>query len=102
MTKSRRPPRILVFSWLGLLALLALTTATAYLPLGAANTVVAMTIATIKATMVAAVFMELRERQPLMLAFAGAGFFWLGIMLWLAMADYVTRPDFPPAVTWGG
>jgi cytochrome c oxidase subunit 4 len=46
--------------------------------------------------------MELRERQPLMLAFAGAGFFWLGIMLWLAMADYVTRPDFPPAVTWGG
>jgi cytochrome c oxidase subunit IV len=46
-------------------------------------------------------FMELRERNPLTLTFAGAGFFWLGIMLWLALTDYVTRPNFPPVVNWG-
>ncbi len=42
--------------------------------------------------------MELRERNPLTLTFAGAGFYWLGIMLWLALTDYVTRPNFPPAI----
>jgi cytochrome c oxidase subunit 4 len=102
MTKAQRPARILVLSWLGLLCLLALTTGAAYLPLGATNTVVALVIATIKGALIAAIFMELREGRRLTLAFAGAGFFWLGIMLWLAMADYVTRPNFPPVVTWGG
>jgi cytochrome c oxidase subunit IV len=97
MTKTRRPPRILVVSWIGLLALLALTVSAAYLPLGTANTVVAMTIATAKATIVATFFMELRERHPLTIPFAGAGFFWLAIMLWLALADYLTRPNFPSA-----
>jgi cytochrome c oxidase subunit 4 len=102
MTKAQRPARILVLSWLGLLALLALTTGAAYLPLGATNTVVAVVIATIKGALIAAIFMELRESSRLTLTFAGAGFFWLGIMLWLAFADYMTRPNFPPAVNWGG
>lgn len=102
MTKSQRPARILVISWLGLLTLLALTTGAAYLPLGATNTVVALFIATIKAALIAAIFMELRESQRLTLTFAGAGFFWLAIMLWLTLADYTTRPNFPPVVNWGG
>jgi cytochrome c oxidase subunit 4 len=89
------PPRALVLSWAGLLALLATTVFTAYLPLGAFNTVTALVIATGKAFLVAAIFMELRKRSGLTIAFAGAGFFWLGIMIWLAMADYLTRP--PPA-----
>jgi cytochrome c oxidase subunit 4 len=97
MTRTRRPPRILVVSWIGLLALLALTASAAYLPLGTANTVIAMTIAAAKATIVATFFMELRERHTLTIPFAGAGFFWLAIMLWLALADYLTRPNFPPA-----
>lgn len=97
MTRSRRPPPILVASWVGLLALLALTVFVAYLPLGTANTVVAVTIATAKAMIVATVFMELRERQPLIIPFASAGLFWLAIMLWLVFADYVTRPNFPAA-----
>lgn len=101
LPKNRRPPRLVVFSWLGLLALLTTTVFVAYLPLGATNTVVAMTIAAIKAALVAAIFMELRERSPLTLTFAGAGFFWLGIMLWLTLGDYVTRPNFPPVMHWG-
>ena len=61
----------------------------------------AMIIAAIKAAIVAALFMELRERDALTMTFAGAGFFWLGIMLWLAFSDYATRPNFPPAMHWG-
>jgi cytochrome c oxidase subunit 4 len=90
------PPRALVLCWLGLIALLTLTVCVAYLPLGTANTVVALGIASIKVLLIAAVFMELRKRDGLMIAFAGAGFFWLAIMLWLALADYVTRPVLMP------
>ena len=97
LSANRRPPRMVVFAWLGLLALLTVTVFAAYLPLGALNTIVALAIAATKAALVAAIFMELRERNPLTLAFAIAGFFWLGIMLWLAFSDYVTRPNFPPA-----
>ena len=87
------PPRALVFSWLGLLALLGLTMFVAYQPLGTFNTVVALAIASGKALLIAAIFMELRERNGLMIAFAGAGFFWLAVMLWLAFSDYATRPN---------
>jgi cytochrome c oxidase subunit 4 len=90
------PPRALVMAWAALMALLALTVFGAYQPLGAFNTVAALVIATGKALIVAAIFMELRERNGLTIAAAAAGFFWLGIMLWLALADYATRPGFPP------
>ena len=56
MTKTRYPPRLLLFAWLGLLALLASTVAIAYAPLGAANTVIALAIAAIKAGLVAGDF----------------------------------------------
>jgi cytochrome c oxidase subunit 4 len=87
------PPRALVFSWLGLLGLLGLTVLTAYQPLGAFNTPIALAIASCKALLIAAIFMELREQNGLMIAVAGAGFFWLAIMLWLAFSDYMTRPS---------
>jgi hypothetical protein len=32
-----------------------------------------------------------RERQPLMIVFATAGLFWLGILLWFASTDIVIR-----------
>ena len=92
----RRPPRALAFSLLALLALLALTVTLAYQPLGRFNGPIALTIAATKALIVAAIFMELRERRPLMLAFAGAGVFWLGILLWLSSTDFTRRASFPP------
>ncbi len=85
-----------------MLALLTLTVFGAYQPLGSFNTVLALTIALAKALIVLAIFMELRERHALTIVFAGAGFFWLAIMLWLALADFVTRPDFPPRVAVSG
>ena len=86
-----RPPLPFVFAWFALLALLALTVTLAYVPLQAFNAVVAMTIGTIKAAIVAAIFMELRHRGPHTFIFAGAGLFWLGILLWLGMMDFLTR-----------
>lgn len=86
-----RPPLAPISAWLGLLALLALTVTLAYMPLGAANAVVALTIGTIKAGLVAAIFMELRHRNGLTLIFAGAGLFWLWILLWLGSMDFMTR-----------
>ncbi len=93
---SAWPPRVLVISWAALLVLLGTTVFLAYQPLGSANLPVALCIATAKGLIVAAVFMELRERSGLMIAFAAAGFFWLGILIWLSGIDFITRPGFPP------
>lgn len=90
------PPLALVLSWLALLTLLGLTVLIAYQPLGEFNFPVALGIASVKALIVAAVFMELRDRRGLVLAFAVAGVFWLSILLWLAGSDYFTRAAFPP------
>jgi cytochrome c oxidase subunit 4 len=91
-----RPPRALLLSWLALLVLLGLTVTLAYRPLGAFNGPIALTIATLKALIVAAIFMELRDRRPLMLAFASAGVCWLAILLWLSSTDFTRRANFPP------
>jgi cytochrome c oxidase subunit 4 len=88
---SWRPPLPLVAAWLALLAFLALTVTLAYMPLGAFNAVVALTIGSFKAAIVAAIFMELRHRGSHTFIFAGAGLFWLGILLWLGLMDFMTR-----------
>jgi len=88
--------RILV-CWAALLLLLALTTGIAFLPLGRLNAFVALAIAIAKALLVLLFFMELKRSSGLVRAFAFAGFFWLGIMLALTSADYLTRRDVPAA-----
>ncbi|MBN9042475.1 MAG: hypothetical protein BGP05_14405 [Rhizobiales bacterium 62-47] len=91
--KSRiwRPSTDLVLCWIGLLTLLGLTVTLSYQPLASFNFPVAMTIAAIKAGLVAAIFMELRHRSGVVCAFAAAGFFWLAILLWLGLMDFLTR-----------
>jgi len=86
-----RPSFPLVAAWLGLLALLGLTVTLAYVPLGSFNFATALTIGAAKAIIVAAIFMELRHRSSLTLIFATAGLFWLGILLWLGLMDFLTR-----------
>jgi cytochrome c oxidase subunit 4 len=81
----------LVICWIALLVLLGLTVALAYRPLASFNFPVAMTIAAIKAGLVASIFMELRRKGGLVRVFAGAGFFWLAILLWLGLMDFLTR-----------
>jgi cytochrome c oxidase subunit 4 len=78
-------------TFLALLALLGLTVGVAYLDLGKLNLAAAMAIATGKAVLIISFFMHVRYGQKLTWVFAGAGFFWLAIMLALAMTDYATR-----------
>jgi cytochrome c oxidase subunit 4 len=92
------PPRILLISWAALLGLLGTTVFLAYQPLSSFNLPVALLIATSKALIVAAVFMELRERNGVTIAFACAGFFWLSILIWLSGADFITRAGFPAII----
>jgi len=58
---------------------------------GPLNVVIALTIAVIKATLVILYFMHARFSPPLVRVVAGAGFFWLAILLVLLFADVVTR-----------
>ena len=75
-----------------LLALTALTTGVAFIDLGGiGNVAVALTIAVIKAVLVALYFMHLRYSSRLTIIFAGAGIFWLGIMIVLTLSDYLSR-----------
>ena len=81
------------YLWNGaaLLGFLGLTITAAYLNLGPVNTVVAMTISLVKGALIVLFFMHIRYSKPLLWVFAGAGFFWLGIMFVLALSDYMTR-----------
>lgn len=91
MKASAPSPRIYLFTGGGLLLFLALTISVAYFNLGPFNTIVAMAIASIKAALIVLFFMHLRYSKPLLWVCAGAGVFWLGIMLVLALSDYLTR-----------
>jgi cytochrome c oxidase subunit 4 len=81
--------------WAALMILLAVTTASAFVPLGSLNIIVSLTIAVAKALIVLLVFMELRTSRALVRSFAAAGFFWLMILFGLTTVDYATRTGFP-------
>ena len=81
-------------------ALLALTTVTilvANVDLGPLNTPLALLIAAAKALLVLLFFMHLREAPGLLWVAAGAGFFWLAILIVLTMSDVATRSVLPIA-----
>lgn len=78
--------------FIALLALTALTTGVAFIDLGGVgNIAIALAIAVIKAVLVALYFMHLRYSSPLTVIFAGAGIFWLGILVALTLSDYISR-----------
>jgi cytochrome c oxidase subunit 4 len=81
------------YAWIAaaLLALLAVTVGVAYIHLGALNTPVALLISIAKATLILLFFMHLKRGSGVIRLYAFAGFFWLGILLVLAMNDYFTR-----------
>ncbi|MDR3402356.1 MAG: cytochrome C oxidase subunit IV family protein [Chthoniobacter sp.] len=74
-----------------LFGLLVITVGAAYVNLGPFNTVVAMLISLSKAALIVLFFMHVRRADPLIRLFVAAGFFWLGIMLTLALSDFLTR-----------
>jgi cytochrome c oxidase subunit 4 len=58
-----------------------------------ANTVVALTIAVFKATLVVLYFMHVRYSSRLTWVIVVAGIFWLSIMFVFTISDYMTRPN---------
>lgn len=63
---------------------------------GKLNTVVALTVAVIKATLVVLYFMHVRYSSRLTWVIVGSGLFWLAIMFALTLSDYLTRGWLPP------
>jgi len=74
-----------------LLALTITTVAVSKLELGEFNFIAAMTIAVIKATLVAMFFMDVRRASSMTKLFVVAGLFWLAIMLVFLLSDYLSR-----------
>jgi cytochrome c oxidase subunit 4 len=78
--------------WLCLLAGTTLTVAAAFVDLGPFNTVVALAIATIKATLVVLFYMHVKyTHEKLTGLVIVSAIFWLFILLALSMVDYGTR-----------
>lgn len=74
-----------------LLTLTFLTVFVAFKNLGPMNIVVAVAIAIVKATLVILYFMHVRYSDRLIWIVVIAGFGFLGILLALTLADYLTR-----------
>ncbi len=72
--------------------LTATTVGAAFINLGVFNPVVALLIATIKATLVVLFFMHVKGASEKMTGVVVvSGFFFLGILLTLSLADYLTQ-----------
>jgi cytochrome c oxidase subunit 4 len=76
---------------IALLVLLVLSLLSGALPLGGASLPVALGIAAVKVILVGLFFMHLRGSSGVARLFAGGGVFWLGILIALSLADYVSR-----------
>lgn len=59
------------------------------------NTIVALTIATVKATFVVLYFMHVRYSARLVWVIVTSALFWVGIMFALTFSDYFTRGWIP-------
>ncbi len=77
--------------WIALLILAAATTLIGYLDLGAFNMPIAIAIATTKAALIVAFFMQAKVESRVVQVIIAAGVLWMGIMLSNTLGDYVTR-----------
>jgi cytochrome c oxidase subunit 4 len=75
-----------------LMLLLVLTISVAYVDLGPYNIIIALLIATVKASLVAYFFMHIRTSSRLTWTVAIGGFFWLFILFALTFSDFLSRP----------
>ena len=85
-------------------AILTILTFTTYyvatIDLGGFNIVVAMVIAFFKMMLVILFFMNVKVESPLTKLFAGAGFFWLILLLGQFFLDYGTSNWMPEGKMW--
>ena len=91
MTHTTVPLRIYFAVFAALIAFTAATVAAAFTDLGPFNTVVALSIAAVKALLVLLYFMHLCYSSRLTWAFAATGFVWLALIISLTMSDIASR-----------
>jgi cytochrome c oxidase subunit 4 len=93
MSEHIVPVKIYVTIFLVLLVGTALTVMAAFVDFPwQLNTIVALTIATIKGTLVVLFFMHVRYSTRLVWVIVAAALFWMGILFALTLADFYTRP----------
>jgi cytochrome c oxidase subunit 4 len=85
------PPGRYYTVFAALVVMTFLTVGMSFLELGEWHTVAGLTIAVCKAALVALVFMHLLYSNRLTWIVVGGALFWLGILMALTLADYLTR-----------
>jgi cytochrome c oxidase subunit 4 len=95
MSQHVVPPRVYFAVFAALIVLTATTTAVSFLDLGPWNTVVALGIAFLKATLVVLFFMHVKYSPRLTQIVIAGGLFWLVILLALTLSDFMTRGWLP-------
>ncbi|MFQ5650597.1 MAG: cytochrome C oxidase subunit IV family protein [bacterium] len=91
MAQHTIPPRVYYSIFLALMVLTVTTVWVAFLDLGVFNNVVALGIASTKATLVLLFFMHLKYSSKLTWVFVLSGFFFLGVLLTITVSDVLTR-----------
>jgi cytochrome c oxidase subunit IV len=81
---------------IALLILTVITVGASYVDFGSGNIVIALFIATVKASLVALIFMHLNHEKPINAVIAVAGFLFLGIFLMFCFLDFDSRVNFQP------
>ena len=92
MSEHIVPIRVYVTIFLVLVVGTILTVLAAFADFpGRLNTIIALTIATAKATFVVLYFMHVRYSARLIWVIIGSALFWMGIMFAFTFSDYLTR-----------
>jgi cytochrome c oxidase subunit 4 len=92
--------RTYVIIWAILTTMTFVTYYVAQIELGAWNIVVALLIAFFKMMLVILFFMNVKAESPLTKLFAGAGFFWMILLLGQFFVDYMSRGWMPEGKMW--
>jgi cytochrome c oxidase subunit 4 len=96
LTAQHVVPRKIYFAvFTALIVFTATTTAVSFIDLGPWNTVVALGIAFLKATLVVLFFMHVKYSPRLTQVTIAGGLFWLAIMIVLTLSDFMTRGWLP-------
>jgi len=85
------PKKVYFAVFATLIVLTATTTTISFLDLGPWNTVAALGIAFVKATLVALFFMHVKYSPRLTQIVVAGGLFWLAILIALTLSDFLTR-----------
>ena len=97
--RAMKPPavsrRTYALTWSALLALALATTLIGFLDLGPFNMIIAVSIATIKASLIAAFFMQALYEGKIVRIILAGGVIWFLILITLTLGDYISRGWLP-------